>query len=435
MLTVIVTMDLRTYCLMVGGATVCVLTIAAFVVVIGALVHMVRGTCEPDMRKPEAITIYDSPRPTVSEYTPGPSPFMNPMKRRVRRAGRMRLRQHRRHTTLVMNPALPGECGFQCLPKAAGCKPTLPNVQWLRCRVAEAIRHARINDMVVAGVRVHDIIAQEGLTLEAYCRRVATTLWASKVELSLGADILGICVAYMDHKKAMVMGNGHMRYGIRLQKSHYMLVKLHKRFQQGNAPLQRAGMHQDWTSWQKDTPASGCAESAHCSEADHEDSEGYVTIKIMPNVSSFIRIMYVNGKGLSLADLKAKMSELLHLPVKLMAIMDDDGSEIPDWCGVPSNVTLTSTDTSTMVKLDVHVPQRKARFTIEVKRSAQRHDIEAVLSSILDVLPHFLEIKNNKGISWIPYGSLTDQSIFCDMLGRERGHAQTGHLPNGALQW
>ena len=57
-------------------------------------------------------------------------------------------------------------------------------------------------------MRVHDVIAQEELTLEAYCRAVRTSLWASKVELSLGAEYLGISFVYMDGKQCEILGHG-----------------------------------------------------------------------------------------------------------------------------------------------------------------------------------------------------------------------------------
>ena len=145
MLTVSVNLDVRTYCVFVVGATVCAMAVIA-ILAMKALVYSIKHDYV-EMPRAEVIWVEDSPRPTCTPSTPRMSPFLSPMRKRIRRAGAKRLGAHRRHSTLVKSPSLPGDCGFQCLLYAAGLKATRRNVAWLRGIIADKVREARIEDM------------------------------------------------------------------------------------------------------------------------------------------------------------------------------------------------------------------------------------------------------------------------------------------------
>ena len=96
MLTIDVTMDMRACSTAVVGAALCAMAIITVGVTI-ALVHgIVRETVPDNMgKKQEIIVIEKSPRPAVTMSSPRSSPILSPKRRRVRRAGRMRVREHR----------------------------------------------------------------------------------------------------------------------------------------------------------------------------------------------------------------------------------------------------------------------------------------------------------------------------------------------------
>ena len=105
---------------------------------------------------------------------------------------------------MVMNPSLPGDCGYQCL-KIVGYVQTCDNVRWLRRIVAEGVVRARLEDTCVAGVRVHVLIAKKCLTLKAYHREVSTRVWACTVELAIGTARLGIvsCICTRTRQRSL----------------------------------------------------------------------------------------------------------------------------------------------------------------------------------------------------------------------------------------
>ena len=408
MLTIDVIMDVRTCSIAVVGVVMCamaIITVSVMITLVQSMVHETVLDME-ERTRPEVIVIEESPKPTVTMSTPRNSPILSPMRSRARRAGVKRVAGHRRACTMFMNPNLPGDCGYQCLLKIAGYKQNKVNVRWIRAIVADRVREARIQDQTIHGVRVHDLIAQEGLTLEAYHAAVCTKLWASKVELALGAKYLGASFLYLDKGRADVVGDGEIKYGIRLDGKHFTVVKVHKTPKKTGTTNKRAGMMTQWT-WTDHAQTA----SMGSKNDDHEEDQN-VTLKIMPEISDFVKIMYVNGKDITIAELKAKLSKFFEFPVKDMVLEDGDGSEIPDWCGLPACIKVASQRESRDAILDVHVPHRDVIFKIVMPRTAQRHDIEKEIANILGVLPHFLEIKSYKGSSWIPYGSLVNQAIY-----------------------
>ena len=83
-----------------------------------------------------------------------------------------------------------------------------------------------------------------------------------------------------------------------------------------------------------------------------------------------------------MTDIKAKLAKTFEVPIKFLEFQDTDGSEIPDWCSIPSCVTLVHTSVTRTITLDVHVPQREASFSLKLSSKATQHEVETKLASI-----------------------------------------------------
>ena len=201
------------------------LLVIAFLALVGAVLAFLlrrvvkeweKESLMDDRTKPEVALVEESPPPTRMPSTPSSSVF-GTVRRRPKRAGwrgARRTSHHRRHLTRRFDPALPNHCGFQCVLRAAGKPCGIEAVRELRRKVAESVCAKRISGVSANGIDVHHLIATEGLTLQAYCQRMREDTWASCVELSLAADIVGISLIYSDKGKKMRIGEGPLARGL-----------------------------------------------------------------------------------------------------------------------------------------------------------------------------------------------------------------------------
>ena len=141
----------------------------------------------------ETIEIPDSPKPTMMTSSPTATPYAS-VRQKARRAGLMRVKAHRSPMILQHNPALPGHCGHQCVLRAASKKTAMRAIMTLRTTVAQELEQARTRDECIAGIRVRDLIAKKGLTLQTHLRALRTHLWTSKVELEIATSLLAIFI-------------------------------------------------------------------------------------------------------------------------------------------------------------------------------------------------------------------------------------------------
>ena len=88
--------------------------------------------------------------------------------------------------------------------------------------------HARINDIEVANVNVHDMLKEEHMSLHAHVAAIKNNMWASKVELVLSAKVLGSAIAYKTKKGMETLGEGRLTRCVVLRHGHYTLSKLHR---------------------------------------------------------------------------------------------------------------------------------------------------------------------------------------------------------------
>ena len=114
--------------------------------------------------------------------------------KKARRTGRTKLMSQQRPMTFYYNPALAGHCGFQCMLRAARKNTRIGAVMVLRAKVTRELERVRLQDEHIAGIRVHDLITQEGFSLQVYLCALERDIWASKVKLHIAATLFGISV-------------------------------------------------------------------------------------------------------------------------------------------------------------------------------------------------------------------------------------------------
>ena len=276
---------------------------------------------------------------------------------------------------------------------------------WLRRMVAQRLHEARLHDETIAGIKVHDVLRAEGMTLRAYTEATRTSMWASQVELQIASDILEISLMYTAGKFSIQLGQGIPSYAIKKVGNHYILARVHKRkrVQSSMTSVYRGGMR----PWTWETPESAEHEVG---TVEHEVSQAvptnymqdpYTTVKISEKIKTDVRRITFISTSMTIADLKARLSSMLKLPVSSMLILDDeDENEMPDWTSLPSSVILTVMGNEAKLKLDVHIPMRDAQFSLEVSLNIDRTELENKLAAILRVPPQDMRILNARGFEW-----------------------------------
>ena len=148
-----------------------------------------------------------------------------------RRAGQSRLRSHRRASTLLFNPKQKGDCGYSCILHACGIKPTASAIAELRMATSLRIRSAAINNEVLGGLPIRQVIRETQQSLNAYCASVAWDQWASAAELHAASECMGISIGLKANGHIKLNSDGvnarRVPYMICLNNSHYMLWRCH----------------------------------------------------------------------------------------------------------------------------------------------------------------------------------------------------------------
>ena len=124
----------------------------------------------------------------------------------------------------------------------------------------------------------------------------------------------------------------------------------------------------------------------------------YTTVRMSDKIRTDARIItFLVAGTMNIADLKARPSSMLRIPVASMVLLnDDDEDEMPDW----TSLTLTVAGGGATVKLVVVVPTRDVTFHLQIQPSMQRSELQIKLSSILATPRHDMRVLNARGIGW-----------------------------------
>ena len=134
----------------------------------------------------------------------------------------------------------------------------------------------------------------------------------------------------------------------------------------------------------------------------------YTTVRLSHDVVHEIRrVTFIRG---AMTVTSRPRWHLLKLPVASMEIHDDEDDEgdiLPDWTNPTSSVELHVMGQSSLVKLDVRIPMRRASFVTQVDKSINAYALKVKLGNILAIQPdHDSPIYhegNSMGIMCRPY--------------------------------
>ena len=422
-----------------------------FLLLLERAMHFPRG--KPPV---EPILVQESPMPTRSSCTPTDSPPI--VRTKAKRAGARRVPMHRRLVTEVFNPRIQGECGFEAVLWIAGVTPTKRRIAELRQKVAKEIYKARVEGLTIAGLSVHDILVQEGLSLESYMEKVRKGLWASVWEVHAAAKIMGVKTMYEDPHVRCEVGDkeGIAKYAVRLKKGHYVVVKVHKRrVEKGKPSCQRGGMKSSWTDWQeevrddtggtydvpmvdlldieshRDSPREVLASRAR-SSGHIEGPEAYITeendmkeTKFVYHVNvkqALVEIKYVMFEvyfELTVGELKSKVEDIIHVKDANMDVVDEDESdeELPDWVQAPSRACIKMTGQFIpTVRVNVLVPAKGISFQLEFPPYTTEGDLRTRIATVIGEQCDNLRIADDRGNQWVQELLTPGIWIHVDML-------------------
>ena len=279
--------------------------------------------------------------------------------------------------------------------RAASLPTTKVKVRALRREVADKMWEARIENKVYAGLTAHEVLVKEQMTLRAYYQETCEHMWASQLELAIAAEILGIAVNYLGDNVCMKLGEGRATHAIVKRGKHYILAKNNKKQTPRNGDVMRAGMN-PWT-WEAPQQLPQQMPTHAVTE------EEYVTVRTSPTFRHEIRRITFIKAAMTVADLKAKLSAILKVPVSIMRILDgDDDQEIPDWTNPPALVQLEIDSPATdMVRMCVRVPSRNATFTVSIRTTTTLEELESIIGAIMGLPVQALHLTTLRNTPWL----------------------------------
>ena len=172
----IMVLDMHVAIAVVGAA---IKGTAASLIVVSAIILCIvqweRGRMRREQLREEAdkvIWIKESPQPTRTLMT---SPMKSPptrrtlrQKQRAERAGKKRVRAHKRIQTRTYSPITNGDCGHMVLLRAAAKVVTRKNVRALREEVGARIECEYDRRGAIQGIDVRAYLAAEEMSAQAY---------------------------------------------------------------------------------------------------------------------------------------------------------------------------------------------------------------------------------------------------------------------------
>ena len=403
MLTYDVGVSLRDLALLVGTSFLALA--AAMVVLLLIVLHAVRREAASSCvhvhgheERKEIIYVPESPMPSLTLSSPRNSPPVQ-LPHRFRRAGATRLMSHRRMKTKTFDPGLPGHCGYQAVLKASGVKPSLQKVKQLRNKVADAFLEARLASRDVAGIDLHDLLRHEEMTLSAYCAAIRSSQWASVVEISLAAEVLGSSLLYCGEQTVKI-GEGRPRFAVRKIRSHYILQKIHRPIEvvPRSGTVARAGMR-----------------------SQQEQSDPMLCVVLDQPVRGVGALQLQVSQFLDIRAVKVFLASVLQANKDHIEIyeFDDPTDPLPDWLPPPARCKARLIEAAArFYRLVVYIPERKVQFMMNVGVGTPKNLIEDQIAAMLDMMPQFMSLEQQNGQPWLPLDSVELQKVFLKVIGR-----------------
>ena len=168
-------------------------------------------------------------KPTVIEVPESPVPTRSRTPRTARRSGGRRIPTHRKVAVMWCNPSTKNHCAFMALLVAAGRRPTIARVRWLRRETSRLIMQDFAQNKTRAGFNVREVMKNACMGPHAYTSCMARNMWASPYDAVVAANILDlkVCIAY---EKSITYSEGAhvVNATLRLANRHWTLRKRSK---------------------------------------------------------------------------------------------------------------------------------------------------------------------------------------------------------------
>ena len=221
-------------------------------------------------------------------------------------------------------------------------------------------------------------------------------MWASSVELALAAENEGISLIYSDGGKIMKIGQGPLSGVIKRHGSHFVLYNTYAKAVKNNGKhnMERGGIYVPGVQQRK----------SH--------------VKIIPVCPVEINDLTVNIDTMTVADLKTYLAPILRIQVSMVTLVELDGEqEVPDWTEPPEHLRTSVNNAAPKIKTDVRLSQKISTLSIYVEPRVARDQIEERLSKILQVIPHFLDIKTEMGRPFTSSAHVQSKSLVVTLVG------------------
>ena len=388
-----------------------------------------------DAASAHVILVQDSPSPTKHMS----SPFQPTQQRRcqrvpARRGGRRRWRQHRRSSTLQFNPNSQFDCGYMCALKLAKLPTERRKVALLRKMTAARVKHAYINDLSAANLKVREVVEASDQTLAAYVADVAHRQWASVIELEYALKELKVSAFLIVNEKLIKVGKDEAKGIIVLRNDHWTLMKIFsgKHSSTSTSPqIIRGGMQSGTWNWEESGQPSSSSRrqsdqywdqswssgqyewhqdrKAPDSNKQHPGQWSYPTtrqikVKVHPTVRTDIEELTLKENSyMKIQALQRRLAGIMSVELWRLQIMAEGSLEpLPLFARVPDSVIVVDTwqryPEINLVNL-MHA-QSSQQFILPISAKASDQEFRSQVAAIVGGEPTELGITDSHGAAW-----------------------------------
>ena len=310
------------------------------------------------------------------------------------------------------------------LLRAAKRTPSPTAVHDLRQRVAQKIYEEYVQNGVLASTSVRSVIQSIGLTLNAFLADIKHKQWASQIEMAAAADHLNLATYITDGTWIARIGPTAQkpRSSIHLIKGHYVLKKLHKKYERGRGsfPIARGGMQPRTRAMATRTSANGMPVYYYGREYVIIDmhSENVGAPPAAPHVSVSLpqlqntrpmRAMYLMTPPATLGRLRILISRVLGCRPETftMTLPDEPNDPLLDTMVAPGTLSVQPRghavilmDELFSLNVDVCVVSSQQAFTIRVNHYETHPALVLRIAGITGIPVQEVHITDHAGGPW-----------------------------------
>ena len=328
--------------------------------------ELCKRRCIRRCKRAKPILIEESPPPSKTTSTPMRGSAKSSARRtpgRALRAGLRRVVHHRRANTVKYDPrGAQGDCGYQCLLRMKGERPTKANVQLLREKTALMIEQAAVRGEMVGSVYVPYALQEMGQDAAAYAASVRRNQWASVAELTMAAKALNISTTLYSKYGVEIINEDPSAVStatvIVMKGAHYVVkVRSRQHKQYGTCDsksdhVPRAGMNSQQQD-QRDQPVIVYINPTTL----YEPPRINVFTELTPQ-HDIRGATLVSSRPIYMRRLRSLIGALLSRRPDTLEMQDLEQNVIPDWAPIPNIVLAAGGEVDTLLhdRVTIHLP-------------------------------------------------------------------------------